>query len=348
MAYVNSKNKMPWQLKSLTPNPNETGSQLSSCYKMVCEGKISEDPAGQYPPVSDNNWIYIFRQVESQLGNNEICVFRIENTKEEEEERTPDTSIQMNEMLQKLSEFDQRIKNHDEKIKRIEDENQQLKIRYDTLDSEYRSVQHENRQMREQLRRQGRRMGERVVRVEQGQKRLDELNMRTISELERQTRRSKISPGKTSIINLENGITWSVEDIDAVLEGKKDEWGPCFYVRDYKFQLNIAANVEKGYLSFYVALIKGLHDDELEWPFEGEFTFLLNNRENPRDVYRKEFVSTTQQANDNFIKPVEMKNVPIGFPKFISIDSLKQAKYTLDGSIKLTLLVNPKLKKDCM
>ena len=250
------------------------------------------------------------------------------------------TSEHVNKLIELLSSIDSIVKQHETRIKRLEEENQQLSLMYHRLDSSYRSVQQDNRQLREQLRRQGRRVIDRVSGVEQGHRRLDELNRRTISELETHVRRKKILPGETSIVNLENGIVWQFEGLHALLEGGKDVWGPCFYLRDYKFQVNISAAIVKGFLSFYVALVKGLHDDELEWPFQGEFVFMLSNKEKGKDVFRKEFVNTNRQANENFIKPKEMKNIPIGYPKFITTEQLKQEKYSRDDSIELTVLVN--------
>ena len=250
------------------------------------------------------------------------------------------TSEAVNKLTELLSNIDSVVKQHNTQIQRLQEENKHLTLMYHNLDTSYRCVQQENRQLREQLRRQGRRVIGRVSEVEQGHRRLCELNRRTICELETHVRRKKILPGEASLVNLENGIVWKVEGVEALLEGNKDVWGPCFYLRDYKFQVNISASIVKGFLSFYVALVKGLHDDELEWPFQGEFVFMLDNKENERDVFRKEFVNTSRQANENFRKPKEMKNVPIGYPKFITIEHLKQEKYTMDDSIELRVLVN--------
>ena len=257
-----------------------------------------------------------------------------------EDRRNECTSADVTKLTELLSNIDSVVKQHDTQIQRLEEQNKQLSLMYQSLDASYRSVQQDNRQLREQLRRQGRRVIGRVSGVEQGHRRLSELSRRTISELETHVRRNKILPGKTSIVNLENGIVWKFEGIHALLEGRKDVWGPCFYLRDYKFQVNISATIVKGFLSFYVALVKGLHDDELEWPFQGEFVFMLSNREKEKDVFKKEFVNTSRQANENFIKPKEMKNTPIGYPKFITTEQLKQEKYTRDDSIEITVLVN--------
>ncbi|KAI6660930.1 TNF receptor-associated factor 4 [Oopsacas minuta] len=247
----------------------------------------------------------------------------------------------INKLIELLTNIDNIIKQHDQQINRLEEDNKQTMLRYQKLESDYRSVQRENRQMRELLRRQGHRVAERVSTVEQGQKRLEEMNIRTLSEIETDIRRRKIHPGEPSIVNLVNGVEWTVEEIQSLLDEQKDLWGPCFYLRDYKFQVNIATNVRNGYLAFYVALVKGIHDDELEWPFRGEIIYVLRNQEKEDEYLRKEFVITSTQANENFTKPKEMRNTPIGFPKFIKIETLREDKYSKDDCIKITLMINP-------
>ena len=250
-------------------------------------------------------------------------------------------SVSENKLTKLLTSIDTIVKQHESRIESLEEDNKLKSLMYQKLDSSYRSVQHENRQLREQLRRQGLRVAGIMGGVERGQRRLEELNRRTLAEIETSIRQKKIHPGEASIVNLENGVEWGIDEIHSLLDSKRDLWGPCFYIRDYKFQVNVAANDERGYLAFYVALIKGLYDDELEWPFRGEFVYLLSDQENEGEFFRKEFVITNGQANENFIKPKEMRNTAIGFSKFIRIERLREERYSKDDSIKLTLLINP-------
>ena len=259
----------------------------------------------------------------------------------EDKEKEIDCVSSENKLTELLTSIDSIVKQHESRIERLEEDNKLKSLMYQTLDSNYRCVQLENRQLKEQFRRQGLRVAGIVGGVERGQRRLEELNRRTLAEIETSIRRRKIHPGEASIVNLENGVEWRIDEIHSLLEDKKDLWGPCFYIRDYKFRVNIAANDVRGYLAFYVALIKGLYDEELEWPFRGEFVYLLSNQENEGEFFRKEFVITNGQANENFIKPKEMRNTAIGFPKFIKIERLKEERYSKDDSIKLTLLINP-------
>eukprot|EP00800_Vazella_pourtalesii_P008368 TRINITY_DN22032_c0_g1_i1.p1 TRINITY_DN22032_c0_g1~~TRINITY_DN22032_c0_g1_i1.p1 ORF type:complete len:290 (-),score=76.73 TRINITY_DN22032_c0_g1_i1:26-895(-) len=285
------------------------------------------------------------------MGDNNELRMRESVTLEEESKREMQLNEDKEEMIEmvnsekKLTELltsiNSILKQHESRIERLEEDNKLKSLMYQKLDSSYRSVQLENRQLREQLRRQGLRVAGIMGGVERGQKRLEELNRRTLAEIETNVRRKKIHPGEASIFNLVNGVEWRIDEMHSLLDSKEDLWGPCFYIGDYKFQVNIAANDERGYLAFYVALIKGLYDEELEWPFRGELVYLLSNQENEGEFFRKEFVITNRQANENFIKPNEMRNTAIGFSKFIRIERLKEARYSKDDSIKLTLLINP-------
>ena len=73
---------------------------------------------------------------------------------------------------------------------------------------------------------------------------------------------------------------------------KCDVWhsSPCYSSEDgYKFCLALHANGDnsgKGsHVSLYIVLMKGKNDDNLKWPFKGEFTLqLLNWREDKNHV----------------------------------------------------------------
>ena len=108
------------------------------------------------------------------------------------------------------------LKQHESRIERLEEDNKLKSLMYQKLDSSYRSVQLENRQLREQLRRQGLRVAGIMGGVERGQKRLEELNRRTLAEIETNVRRKKIHPGEASIFNLVNGVEWRIDEMHSL------------------------------------------------------------------------------------------------------------------------------------
>ena len=60
--------------------------------------------------------------------------------------------------------------------------------------------------------------------------------------------------------------------------------------------------------------------------------YLLSNQENEGEFFRKEFVITNRQANENFIKPNEMRNTAtLDSQSLIRIERLKEATYSKDG-----------------
>ena len=62
--------------------------------------------------------------------------------------------------------------------------------------------------------------------------------------------------------------------------------------------------------------------------------YLLSNQENEGEFFRKEFVITNRQANENFIKPNEMRNLPSGQRESLDdkMQYLRKFKKTVQNS----------------
>ena len=62
---------------------------------------------------------------------------------------------------------------------------------------------------------------------------------------------------------------------------------------------------EKTYLSIYLYLMRGPHDDKLHWPLRGIFTIELLNQFNDSDHYKRDLIFTTKTDNNFTSRVVE-------------------------------------------
>ena len=116
----------------------------------------------------------------------------------------------------------------------------------------------------------------------------------------------------------------------------------------YKFSIVIYANgFRRGkntHIAVFIHQVAGEYDDQLKWPFVGNFDLeLLNWRENKR--HHK--VSLSIGAEHEFGKVVEGGfGASLGFPSFIShsslvYDSLQNTEYLQEDCLRLRVNLSP-------
>ena len=115
------------------------------------------------------------------------------------------------------------------------------------------------------------------------------------------------------------------------LKKTSETWySPPFYTQPfgYKLYLTVYANGSGGatgrYLSVFLDLMKGEHDDKLAWPFQGNITFqLLNQKENANHVSWTAVFSNWPGCAVRVVDG-ERANRRLGNPKFIPHSHLNE------------------------
>ena len=97
------------------------------------------------------------------------------------------------------------------------------------------------------------------------------------------------------------------------------------------------------HLSFYIAVMKGEHDDRLMWPFQQEITLTLEDQNHQQhNNIAHCFKPDPAEYNASFQRPSphsEM-NVAFGFPKFAPLTVLDNPSYVKDDILRLHCIVD--------
>ena len=100
-------------------------------------------------------------------------------------------------------------------------------------------------------------------------------------------------------------VVFTVTDFQRKKQADKVWTSPPYYthVGKYRFCLKVYPNgLGEGkatHVSVYAYLMRGEHDDELEWPFEGSITFeLLNQRDDNKGHHSKTFILNRYSNSD--------------------------------------------------
>ncbi|XP_065895359.1 TNF receptor-associated factor 5-like [Dysidea avara] len=125
--------------------------------------------------------------------------------------------------------------------------------------------------------------------------------------------------------------------------------GEPFYsqTRGYKMSLQIYAagtgDVKDTYLSAFLNLMKGPHDDELTWPLMGKFEIMLLNQKCNSEHYSRSVIynnHTTHKCADR-VTGCNRAASGWGFPKFVSNEDLQKVtptcQYLKDNCIFLRI-----------
>jgi len=134
-----------------------------------------------------------------------------------------------------------------------------------------------------------------------------------------------------------------------------DWYSESFYThpRGYKMCVQVYANGSgkaKGtHVSLFTRIMKGEHDDELSWPFQGKITVELLNQNGDKDHYMHAF-SYTEDCKYGRRVEIGEKNYGWGFSEFISHSVLNQysdstVQYLKDDCLKFQLYCS--LSVDC-
>ena len=98
--------------------------------------------------------------------------------------------------------------------------------------------------------------------------------------------------------------------------------GPCGYT---------------GYMGVYLRLMKGDHDDNLEWPFNKKVSFIVvDQQDNGLQVYNYE---KTSQGQEDFSRPVVESNPGHDFPRFMLHSTLRTRQYIKSHTVYIAVAI---------
>ena len=122
-----------------------------------------------------------------------------------------------------------------------------------------------------------------------------------------------------------------------------------FYHSGYKMSVCVHANghrnAKDSHVSIFIHLMKGMHDNSLQWPLQGEVTFQLLNQ-----LADKRHVSKSLQYTSDRVTTEGERGMGQGFDHFISHHNLEHNKgsgtqYLMDDSIYIRVSVKVTAKR---
>ena len=96
------------------------------------------------------------------------------------------------------------------------------------------------------------------------------------------------------------------------------------------------------HLSFYIAVMKGEHDDRLTWPFQQKIILTLEDQNHQQLNITHCFKQDPTEYNASFQRPSPHSdmNVAFGFPQFAPLTVLDNPLYVKDDVLRLHCIVD--------
>ena len=146
-------------------------------------------------------------------------------------------------------------------------------------------------------------------------------------------------------------FSWNIIEVQKRFASKNITlYSPPFYTAGnnggYKMCLFLYMDGDgsgKGtHLSFYIAVMRGEHDDRLMWPFQQKITLTLEDQNHQQHDITHCFKPDPAEYNASFQRPSphsEM-NVAFGFPQFAPLTVLDNPSYVKDDVLRLHCIVD--------
>lgn len=142
---------------------------------------------------------------------------------------------------------------------------------------------------------------------------------------------------------------WRIDGFNSWLEYTLSDEGssyysPAFYTTDrycVSGQIYPYKHDRGGcYLGVYIAVWKGQYDEQMSWPMNKKITLSLVNQNNPPEKIARTFVSVEKPSC--FQKPQNLVNKGWGYPKFLSLEAMKNSEIVKNNSLHMEIkLENP-------
>ena len=121
-------------------------------------------------------------------------------------------------------------------------------------------------------------------------------------------------------------------------------YGEPFYTsHGYRMKVLVSLNLGPcgytGYMGVYLYLVRGEHDESLEWPFTKRVTFIVVDQQNNElDVNNYE-TTMTPEGQEQFNRPVAESNEGLGFQKFMLHSTARSRQYIKNGAVYIAVEV---------
>ena len=148
--------------------------------------------------------------------------------------------------------------------------------------------------------------------------------------------------------NFDGSMVWKIPQftqcMDDARTGKYTSiFSLPFYSSRYGYKMCLRLyilgdGIGKGsHMSLFFVVMKGEHDNILQWPFTHKITFKLINQCGGRDVID---VFQPDPLNSSFQKPKSDMNIASGCPRFVSMNELMQDGFILGDTIFIKVKVD--------
>lgn len=148
---------------------------------------------------------------------------------------------------------------------------------------------------------------------------------------------------------------WRISDykskyLESAYKGAKELTCQPFYSSRHGYKvsasvfLNGYGSSDNKYLSLYFKILPGEYDNLLEWPFRLPVTFTLYDQAGEQDK-RRNIVERfmPDPTRKQFKKPhPDMESLGFGYPKFVSLETLKTKNYIKDDILYIGIKVDNK------
>ena len=101
--------------------------------------------------------------------------------------------------------------------------------------------------------------------------------------------------------------------------------------------LNEGPNGSTGYMGVYLCLMRGEHDDSLEWPFTKRITFIVVDQQNDGLQVNNYQMIMTPEGQEEFNRPVAEVNQGRGFQRFMLHSTARTRQYIKNGAVYIAV-----------
>jgi hypothetical protein len=137
-----------------------------------------------------------------------------------------------------------------------------------------------------------------------------------------------------------------VEDINLMLTGHNDlpVQSPPFQVKHHGCNSCLHLALIQGKFSMGMAIMKGDRDKHIPWPFNMIVIFQLKNQSAGGQDEVKMFRcdKNGSRLKDSLMRPKASKNLPMGFPQFITQERLVEDGFVKNNTIIMRCYLFPK------
>ena len=103
--------------------------------------------------------------------------------------------------------------------------------------------------------------------------------------------------------------------------------------------LNQGPNGYTGYMGVYLSLMKGDHDDSLEWPFNKRVTFIVVDQQNNGLQVNNHEVTLIPEGEKQLNRPTVESNQGYGFSQFMLHSTLRTRQYIKNHTVYIVVAI---------